>query len=527
MRMSLVCALVLALGGAAAADKKSDSKDAISPEVLVARLAEATRYPTAHVAKLAERGGLVAEPEANVPFPLVLYVAATVGAFEFEVLEGDALDGRTLMAGLLDDVKREHEEMPEVASMLTPATISKLEYDPPRRRGSVVFVVGKRLRLRSVFETEGDGEALRVTRLWLPDSGWGARLRSDRTWEQIHAWPSGPVRGIYGGMPTTLLKKVGGLEASGVTAVWIGERGITTKRIRRLREEPVAVYAEFNTLHCADYLNEHPDAAPVGPDGKRAEAPHGWQGICPTHEAYRAWRMRAFRRLITEFAVDGVWLDYHHAHASWERAEPVLPDTCFCPRCLAAFQRDTGVELGDGAVSEKAKRLLGELRKTWVDWRCGVFTDWVRAFDAIRKEERRNIALGSFHCPWTAEERDHALREKLAIDLRAQSQYLDVLSPMPYHARFGHAEDPAWISRQTTWLGEHLGLKGHWGETTSIWPIVQLRDWGETVPAAHVGTVLEHGLRAPSRGVIVFTWGGIKDDPAKLEAMRAFFLGRR
>ena len=89
--------------------------------------------------------------------------------------------------------------------------------------------------------------------------------------------------------------------------------------------------------------------------------------------------------------------------------------------------------------------------------------------------------LGTFHSPWSEDDFGGALRDKLAIDLRAQADFLDVFSPMPYHARFGHADDPAWISRQVAWLGRHLGLNGPPSET-AIWPIVQLSDWGEPVP---------------------------------------------
>jgi hypothetical protein len=94
-----------------------------------------------------------------------------------------------------------------------------------------------------------------------------------------------------------------------------------------------------------------------------------------------------------------------------------------------------------------------------VKWRCGVFTDWVREFRAIRDEVRPGALLGTFHCPWSEDERGGALRSKLAIDLRAQAEYLDVFSPMPYHARFGHAADPAWVGRQVAWLGRHLGSR--------------------------------------------------------------------
>lgn len=332
--------------------------------------------------------------------------------------------------------------------------------------------------------------------------------------EESQVRPHVLVRGIYGGVPSSLMEDGHTLADAGVNAVWIGERGITRERVARLKAQGAKVFAEFNTLHRADYLKEHPDAAPVGKDGQRAPAPHGWQGICPTHAAYRAWRMEAFRRLLAEHELDGVWLDYHHAHSSWERADPALPDTCFCARCLERFEKDTG---------RAATGLLDRQRDAWVAWRCGVLTDWVRAFRRIVDETRPGALLGTFHCPWSGDERDRALRSKLAIDLRAQSQYIDVFSPMPYHARFGHAADPAWIARQTAWLGEHLGVRGVAGERLRIWPIVQLADWGEQVPVAQIATVLDHATRPPSTGVMVFAWGRLRKRPEKVEALVRFY----
>ncbi|MHC4339648.1 MAG: glycoside hydrolase family 10 protein [Planctomycetota bacterium] len=322
------------------------------------------------------------------------------------------------------------------------------------------------------------------------------------------------VQGIYGGVPKELMKDGRTLKGSGVNAVWIGERGINAERIAKLKAQGARVFAEFNTLHRAEYLKDHPDAAPVGPDGKRSPAPHGWQGICPTHAAYRAWRMEAFRILLRGHEIDGVWLDYHHAHSSWERADPVLPDTCFCARCLARFAKDTGLP---------AKDLLGTRRDGWTRWRCGVLTDWVREFRAILDETRPEALLGTFHCPWSDTEREGALKHKLAIDLRTQAKYVDVFSPMPYHARFGHPKDPAWISRQTTWLGAHLGLEGKAGERLRIWPIVQLADWGEPVETPQIESVLDHASRLPATGVMVFAWGKLRKRPDKIAAMVKFY----
>jgi hypothetical protein len=332
-----------------------------------------------------------------------------------------------------------------------------------------------------------------------------------------------PMRGIYGGVPQEVIDSGRTLRAFGIDAVWLGSGSITAERLATLRSQGVQVYAEFNTLHVADYLKTHPDASPIGPDGEVSPAPDGWQGICPTHDGYRAQRMAAFRALLAEFALDGVWLDYHHAHASWEQAVPNLPDTCFCARCLARFEQATGIALPAGTTRDRATPLLSTHREAWIRWRLGVFTDWVREFDAIRDDVRPAALLGTFHNPWTDEDHGRARLEKLAIDLRAQAAYIDVFSPMPYHARFGHANDPAWIGRQVAWLGRHLGVRGTPGERHRIWPIVQISDWGEAVPAAQVDTVLEEGARRPATGVMVFAWGGLRSRPDKIDAIGRTF----
>jgi hypothetical protein len=127
--------------------------------------------------------------------------------------------------------------------------------------------------------------------------------------------------------------------------------------------------------------------------------------------------------------------------------------------------------------------------------------------------------LGTFHCPWAEEDYGGAIRHKLAIDLPAQSRHLDVLSIMPYHARFGHANDPEWIARQTARLGKLLNLKGDESNKPKIWPIVQLADWGETVAVEQIPAVLDYATRQPVSGVMVFHWSGISQQWDKVEAL--------
>jgi hypothetical protein len=334
------------------------------------------------------------------------------------------------------------------------------------------------------------------------------------------------TRGTYGVMPTEIFEAGRTLADYGINTVFLNAGLVNAERVAKLRSEGVRIYAEYNTMHYADYLKTHPDAAPIGTDGKVSPPPEGWQGICPTHPGYRANRMTAFRELLEAHAIDGVWLDYHHAHASWERAEPVMPDTCFCARCLQQFSRDTGTRLPDAPTPVVATLLLGEHRRTWVQWRCDVFTDWVREFREIIDRVRPGAKLGTFHNPWSDTDFDGARIEKLAIDLKAQARYIDVFSPMPYHARFGYHDDPAWISRQVSWLGEYLGITGRPGERHQIWPIVQISDWGEPVPVSQVPAVLDHGSRLPATGVLVFSWGSFRKEPEKIEALRTAWGAR-
>jgi hypothetical protein len=331
------------------------------------------------------------------------------------------------------------------------------------------------------------------------------------------------IRGIYGGVPTQLFERGQTLSDYGVNAIFLGSGGLTAERVALLKAQGTQVFAEFNTMHEASFLQKHPDAAPVGADGEICPPPDGWQGVCPTHPGYRDHRMQSFRQVAESYDIDGIWLDYHHSHASWEQAEPNLPDTCFCDRCVGWFAIQTGTRLPDRPRPEQARYLLGEQRGRWLQWRCAVFTDWVRELREILNAARPGALLGTFHCPWTETEREGALRSKLAIDLKAQAGYLDVFSIMPYHARFGHATEPAWISRQVAWLGRHLGITGQPGERHRIWPIVQLSDWGEAVPVTQVSEVLDHGTRSPATGVMVFAWGSLHSETQKVEAMGEFY----
>jgi hypothetical protein len=342
--------------------------------------------------------------------------------------------------------------------------------------------------------------------------------RSARPWVRI--------RGIYGGFPREILERGQTPAEYGINAIWVGSGSLNPTEIDRYHKLGLKVFAEFNSMHAAEYLKDHPEAVPIGPEGKPSPPPQGWQGVSAHDPGYRRNRMNEFRRVLKTFEIDGIWLDYHHAHASWERAEPDLPDTDFSPAALREFTAKTGIKLPAEAPAA-AKLLLGELRDAWTNYRCDVFTDWVREYREILIAVRPTALLGTFHCPWSPEDYDGAIRHKLAIDLKSQAKHLDVFSIMPYHARFGHASDTQWISHQVDRLGKLLKLQGEANEKKQIWPIVQLSDWGERVPVEQVESVLDQGTNLPATGIMAFHWNGISKEWEKVEALKKAYLSYR
>src|SRR5262249_26234451 len=113
------------------------------------------------------------------------------------------------------------------------------------------------------------------------------------------------IRGVYGGVPKEIFDRGRSLSDYGINAVWVGSGALTREAVALLKRRGARVFAEFNTMHDAAYLKDHPDAAPVGTDGKPCPPPDGWQGVCPTHPGYRAARMAAFRRALRDFDIDG------------------------------------------------------------------------------------------------------------------------------------------------------------------------------------------------------------------------------
>jgi hypothetical protein len=326
------------------------------------------------------------------------------------------------------------------------------------------------------------------------------------------------IRGIYGN-PKPLWEKGYSLTEININAVFVHGGSIDSALMERAKKEGIKVYAEFATLNGKNYVEEHPEAWAINEKGERVEAASWFMGVCPTEPGFREYRFSQLRKLLNDYDIKGIWMDYVHWHAQFEEPEPILPETCFCNECLSAFSEDKSIKVPEGSTAEKAQWILQNKNKEWRDWRCYVIYDWSVQIRNIVNEQKPGTLLGLYHCPWDDEEFDGARRRILGLDYDLLRDVFDVFSPMVYHARMGRKPD--WVEENIRWFCERLEIKN--GESPKVWPIVQAYNNPYKVSANEFDTVLKGGLVEKSSGVMMFTTNAVAEDEGKIAVVKKVY----
>lgn len=276
----------------------------------------------------------------------------------------------------------------------------------------------------------------------------------------------------------------------------------------------IKIYAEFACFVGAEWWERVPASRPVTDEGELLEKEDWYCGVNPSAPQVRREQLVALERLLADYAINGVWLDFIRWPCHWESPDPYLPQTSFDPETLARFSRDTGVALPPGDVPTVARVLLAQHEAGWTAWRCGQITSWVAAARSVLERARPKAILGLFGVPWRLADHDGAILKVIGQDYRALGQYVDVFSPMVYHRMCGRS--PGWIGQVTE---EVQVLSGK-----PVWPIIQSVDEPTSLSAEEYGQAIDVALRSGgSDGVLVFTMKGVVADEAKLAVTKAGF----
>ena len=316
------------------------------------------------------------------------------------------------------------------------------------------------------------------------------------------------TRGIFG-VPS--IKKlhpsqyISQLRQAKINAVFVPKDGET---IRWFKEHGFKVYIAFNAFGGKTAWKRYPDSRVITADGTFLGSKpdyKGYGGVCPTHKRWRTERLKRIERIVTQFGgqggIDGIWLDFIRYPGLWEVKKPIIPDTCYCMRCLKKFQHDTTIKLPRNLSPKEAAIWIRETCPyEWMKWKKEQISSFVKDVRGIldRMSIKKPLTLGLFLVPWTKGERRNAISYRLAQDAFQLSMNADVISPMLYHAMCGHT--PSWVGSMTEYYKEK--------KLCNVWPIVQSSDCGME-EFAHA---LEYAGNADADGIFVFSFKGMKPD---------------
>jgi hypothetical protein len=327
------------------------------------------------------------------------------------------------------------------------------------------------------------------------------------------------IKGVYGN-PATLLKAGHRFDSLGMNAVFVRSISLNDEFFSTAKQQGCSVFVEFPTLYGNSYLKEHPEAWPINEKGERAAQADWFMGVCLTDTGIKQFRIMELREFTRRYAVDGIFLDYMHWHAQFERADPILPETCFCDRCTEQFGNYIRKKIPGSDISERAGWILKHAEPEWRKWRSGVLNTWVADMKLVLKQERPRAMLGVFYCGWLPSDHDSALYRKLGIDVAGMAREADILAPMLFHGMYGRS--PGWVGEYMQWLGKEL--KNGAG-TPLVWPIVQAHNKPSVITAEEFRKVMTEGMRSPSSGIMMFEDGSLLHDPGKLEVMKVIYRG--
>ncbi|MBD3628236.1 hypothetical protein [Cyclobacterium sp.] len=323
------------------------------------------------------------------------------------------------------------------------------------------------------------------------------------------------VKGIYGN-PERVLKAGYDFEDLGVNAVFVRRSSLNQPFYSQAKMQGSKVFVEFPTLNGKGYVEDHPDAWPINEKGVPAQPADWFMGVCPTDPGFKAYRVEQLRELLHDYLVDGVFLDYLHWHAQFETDQPILPETCFCNRCISLFETERGVQIPGGDNAEKAKWILANQESAWRNWRNGILNSWVEDMGKILREIQPKALLGAFYCAWFPEDHDGALYRTLGIDVPALAAGVDVLAPMLFHRMYG---------RPVSWAGDYLEWLDKIVDSPRplVWPIVQAHDKPGTVSPEEFLEALREGSRTPASGIMMFSEQSLLENPEKIKVMQDFY----
>lgn len=306
----------------------------------------------------------------------------------------------------------------------------------------------------------------------------------------------------------------------GVNSLFVSETLLRNADFRgQARTSGMTLFLIFPVFQNPEALKEDPGLAAVTAAGGPAR--EEWvEFVCPAREDYLSRRAAHLRDLVAEFGPDVVSLDFIRYFVFWEKVAPdrapeSLPQTCFCPVCLAGFEKEMGARIPSelAATAEKAKWILETHASEWAEWKCRVVARAVERLAAAAREARPGVKINIHAVPWRKDDFGGAVRSIAGQDLARLAPYADFISPMCYHHMVRRS--PAWVHDVVA----DISAQTH----AAILASTQVSEAyvEETLAPEEFRAALEEALKPPSIGVVLWSWDALSKSPEKREILKS------
>ena len=308
----------------------------------------------------------------------------------------------------------------------------------------------------------------------------------------------------------------------GVNTAFVSEALLADPDFRaRAKADRLTLFLIYPVFQDPEAIKEDPGLAAITASGEPAR--EEWvEFVCPTKGGgYLDRREAHLRDLVARGDPEYVSLDFIRYFVFWEKVGPdrapeSLPQTCFCPDCLASFERAAGIAIPSelATTAEKAAWVLSTHSAEWADWRCGRIAEVVSRFVRAAREAKPSVKVNLHAVPWRRDDFGGAVRSVAGQDPARLAPLVDLVSPMTYHHMVRRT--PAWVHDVAADMAARTG-------GVPVLPSIQVDKAyvDEDLPPAEFRDALEQALRPPSRGVVLWSWAALAGSPEKKAILKS------
>jgi hypothetical protein len=300
----------------------------------------------------------------------------------------------------------------------------------------------------------------------------------------------------------------------GVNTVFASEALARTREFRdRAAADGLAVFIIFPVFQAPEVLKDEPGLAAVTAAGTPAR--EEWvEFVCPSREDYLERKIAQVKSLVTDCRPDAVSLDFIRYFVFWEKVAPdrapeTLPQTCFCPVCLAGFEKEMGVALPAelATTSGKAAWILARHLAEWTEWKCRTIARAVERLAEAARDADPAVKVNLHAIPWRRDDFGGAVLSVAGQDVARLARYVDIISPMCYHHMV--RRHPAWVHEVVADIAARSGAKVLASTQVSEAYVT------EPLPPAEFRAAAAEALKPPSVGIVLWSWDALAKAPEK------------